>query len=141
MHAYTCTRTHASRWDELSRAETWSGPMLQLGLYRMIRTQRFIDFTEKNIQAKEQKMRETYESLKPKSRVLSKHCAIPNKYNHPREQVDGFYERLLEDAAKRNETKLARLCPGQCMQMKLVQEKLHKEHHIVGSSNMFKKHK
>ncbi|KAF5828767.1 hypothetical protein DUNSADRAFT_17114 [Dunaliella salina] len=105
-------------WDELRKAETWSGPALQLGLYRMIRTQRFIDFTEKNIQAKEQKMRETYESLKPKSRVLSK------------EQVDGFYERLLDDAAKRNETK-----------MKLVQEKLHKEHHVVGSSNMFKKRK
>jgi len=60
------------RWDELSRAEAWSGPALQLGLYRMIRTQRFIDFTEKNIQAKEQKMQEVYESLKPKRKVLSK---------------------------------------------------------------------
>lgn len=83
MHGLTNTRTHACRWDELKRAlgddeevlrgrERWSGHSLQLGLYRMIRTQRFIDFTEKNIEAKNQKMQETYESLKPKRRVLSK---------------------------------------------------------------------
>lgn len=68
---------------------------MQLGLYRMIRTQRFIDFTEKKVREKDEKMRETYEAMKPKRRILSK------------EQADAFYERLTEDAAKRNELKVS----------------------------------
>lgn len=40
-----CPCPAARRWDELDKVQAWSGPTLQLGLFRMIRTQRFIDFT------------------------------------------------------------------------------------------------
>lgn len=42
---YTVDLLARVRWDELQKAEGWSGSSLQLGLFRLIRTQRFIDFT------------------------------------------------------------------------------------------------
>ena len=56
---------------------------------RALRSRKFLSFVEKDIDRREQKRREYWKSCTPPKKVLSK------------EQTEGFFDRLVEDGAKR----------------------------------------
>eukprot|EP00955_Chlamydomonas_euryale_P110566 366007-Chlamydomonas_euryale.AAC.14 len=111
---YTVKLLARTRWDGLERLERLLEDQQKLGVYRAIRTQKFIQFTEDKIREREDAMRREYEQLAPSTRVITQ------------EEQDGFFERLMDDAAKRQQRV-----------QKLMNEKRAKELNILGSSSMF----
>ncbi|KAG2435433.1 hypothetical protein HYH02_011933 [Chlamydomonas schloesseri] len=86
----------------------------RLAVYRAIRTQKFIEFTQKDLEERERKLRQAYTALAPPKRVLQ-----PSR-------IEGFFERLMEDASKRR-----------AKAEKLAHDKVAKEKEILASSVMY----
>lgn len=112
---YTVRLLARCRWDDIGKMEERGGAAKQLSVYRNIRTQKFIEFTERDIAQKERKMRDTYAALERPRQVLTG------------DQMNGFFERLMEDAGKR-----------QAAADKLLKDKLGKEAEIMGSSALYR---
>lgn len=102
------------RWDDIGKLDAKSGDAKTLAVYRAVRTQKFIDFTEADQAERQRKLQAMYEELAPKRKVLSA------------QQVDGFFERLLDDAGRRREK-----------MEKAMHDKMAKEAEILKSSVMF----
>ncbi|GAX78078.1 hypothetical protein CEUSTIGMA_g5520.t1 [Chlamydomonas eustigma] len=111
---YTVKLLAGLRWDSLEKLAATSGPAKSLAVYRGIRTQKFLEFTEQKAQEREESIRQTYNSLIPKKRIISK------------EQQDGFFERLLDDSSKRR-VKVE----------KLMTDKAAKEQQILSSTKLY----
>ncbi|KAL6750716.1 hypothetical protein V8C86DRAFT_2799571 [Haematococcus lacustris] len=111
--SYTVRLLARCRWDELQRLEGLSGRAKQLGVYRSVRTQKFIEFTETDLRNKERKLREIFEAMDKPKKVLGK------------EEMDSFFERLMEDANRRR------------LNNKRTDDRLSKELDIMRSSAMF----
>eukprot|EP00198_Chlamydomonas_reinhardtii_P012797 XP_001702134.1 flagellar associated protein [Chlamydomonas reinhardtii] len=86
----------------------------RLAVYRAIRTQKFIEFTQKDLEERERKLRQAYTALAPPKRVLQS------------SRIEGFFERLMEDASKRR-----------AKADKLAHDKVAKEKEILASSVMY----
>ena len=56
-------------------------------------SQRFIDFTREDLQRREEKHERALKALEPQRKLLSK------------EDADKFFDRLINDAAKRNQSR------------------------------------
>ncbi|KAJ9520009.1 hypothetical protein QJQ45_029952, partial [Haematococcus lacustris] len=139
--SYTVRLLARCRWDELQRLEGLSGRAKQLGVYRSVRTQKFIEFTETDLRNKERKLREICELCsafafpfallflsmpveamdKPK-KVLGKERVVPDTWL---QEMDSFFERLMEDANRRR------------LNNKRTDDRLSKELDIMRSSAMF----
>ncbi len=63
--------------------------MAQYVWYRLINTQRFIQFTRDDLQRRQKKYEDALAALEPKRKQLS------------REDADKFFERLMEDTMRR----------------------------------------
>jgi len=112
---YTIKLLGRMRWDDLDRLDALTDRAKRLGVYRGVRTQKFLEFTEAKIVEKEKAIQEVYDSLTKPKRVITK------------TQQDGFFERLLDDATKRK-----------AKVDKLMTEKQAKEAEILKSSAMYK---
>ncbi|KAG1671902.1 hypothetical protein FOA52_003469 [Chlamydomonas sp. UWO 241] len=116
--AYTVKLLSGMRWDGLERLErlgsSGDDARQRLSVYRAIRTQKFIEFTESKIREREDGLREEYEALKIKPRTITK------------DEQDGFFERLLDDAGKRR-----------LRMEKVMSDKRAREQVILASSNMY----
>jgi hypothetical protein len=95
----------------------WSGDQKQLGVFRQLRTQQFIEFTANEIAAKEARLQQAYAAAQQPRKMLSKQAH------------DEFLARLMEDAQKRRATK-----------EKLAAEKMEKELAQLKTAN-FKAHR
>lgn len=76
--------------------------------------QKFIEFTQKDLEERERKLRQAYTALAPPKRVLQS------------SRIEGFFERLMEDASKRR-----------AKADKLAHDKVAKEKEILASSVMY----
>lgn len=117
---YTVHLLANARWDDLGKLEAMaeSGDTAKRGLalYRSIRTQKFIQFTETKIKEKEEELQAKYDSMRRPKKVVKK------------EEQDAFYDRLMDDSARRK----ARV-------EKLIQDKKAKEAEIIASSKLYTK--
>ncbi|KXZ42945.1 hypothetical protein GPECTOR_110g238 [Gonium pectorale] len=102
------------RLDDLHRLQQLGPKQKRLGVYRAIRTQKFIEFTERDLEERDRKLRQAYSTLAPSRRRI------------PSSRIEGFFERLHEDAARRRARAEA-----------LAHEKVSKEKEILASSVMY----
>ncbi|KAG2490066.1 hypothetical protein HYH03_011531 [Edaphochlamys debaryana] len=103
-----------SRADDLKRLKPLTERPKRLGVYRAIRTQKFIEFTQRDLEERNKKIRQAYASLVPPKRQLA-----PTR-------IDGFFERLMEDGAKRR-----------AKAEKAAHDRMAKEAEILASSVMY----
>ncbi len=73
---YTVRLLSRCRWDDLEKMEGWCGSAKQLGVYRHVRTQKFIEFTDTEIRNKEKKLQQAYESSLIRPNKVSLHGAL-----------------------------------------------------------------
>ncbi|EFJ45183.1 hypothetical protein VOLCADRAFT_118480 [Volvox carteri f. nagariensis] len=102
------------REDDLRRLQALNPKPKRLGVYRAIRTQKFIEFTQRDLEERDRKLRQAYDALAPTRRKVE-----PTR-------IEGFFERLVEDAARRR-----------AKAEKIEHEKVQKEKEILQSSVMF----
>lgn len=66
-----------------------TGNKKRVGVYRMIRTNKFLEFTAEDLAERNRKAQETYDALQPEKKVISKEAA------------NNFFQRLMEDGIRR----------------------------------------
>ncbi|GIL50691.1 hypothetical protein Vafri_6801 [Volvox africanus] len=102
------------RKDDLERLKALNDRPKRLGVYRAIRTQKFIEFTQRDLEERDRKLRQAYNALAPTRRKVE-----PSR-------IEGFFERLVEDAARRR-----------ARAEKIEHDKVQKEKEILASSVMY----
>ncbi|GLC56411.1 hypothetical protein PLESTB_001102000 [Pleodorina starrii] len=102
------------REDDLRRLMSLSAKSKRLGVYRAIRTQKFIEFTQRDLEERDRKIRQAYNALAPARRRIE-----PSR-------IEGFFERLVDDAAKRR-----------AKAEKIEHDKVQREKEILASSVMY----
>lgn len=65
------------------------GTKKRVGIYRMIRTCKFLEFTADDLAARNRKAQEMYDALQPERKVISQEAA------------SNFFQRLMEDGIQR----------------------------------------
>eukprot|EP00210_Caulerpa_lentillifera_P002916 g2784.t1 len=102
--------------SDLQKILTATGDRKQVILYRFLRSQKFLNFVSKDIDKREEKRRSYWQSSIPEKKVLSK------------EQVEGFFDRLIEDGIKRRERQEQRINEKQMKEDQLIKEMANRIH-------------
>lgn len=79
--------------DDLTKLSSLQGQQKAVSIYRAIRTVRFMEFTEQDLRQREDKLLKAWKELDPKA-----NCKRVSK-----EEMDAFYNRLLEDTERRKQ--------------------------------------
>lgn len=79
------------RTEDLTKLEKLQGDARRIAVFRALRTQLFIEDAEKDLRDRKQRMDKIWEGLAPERKVISA------------KEHEEFFERLVEDAVKRNE--------------------------------------
>lgn len=112
--SYTVQLLGRCRADDLRKLKEMSGRPKRLAAYRAVRTRKFIEHTEQDLEERDAKLRSVYEAMRPPKRVI------------PHTQVESFFERLLDDASKRRSKT-----------EKMANDKMSKEQELLASSVMY----
>ncbi|GFR44833.1 hypothetical protein Agub_g6174 [Astrephomene gubernaculifera] len=100
--------------EDLHKLMTLAERQKRLGVYRAIRTQKFIEFTQRDMEERNRKLRHAYATLAPARRKV------------PSSRIEAFFERLAEDAARRR-----------ARAERLAHDKVAKEAAILASSVIY----
>lgn len=86
---YTTTLLSSSLPDDIAKLQKLTGTKKKVGVFRTIRTNKFLEFTAHDLVARDRKIQEKYDSLLPERKIITK------------EEADKFFERLIEDGNRR----------------------------------------
>lgn len=97
---YTIKLLSSSLADDIAKLQKLTGKKKKLGVFRTIRTNKFLEFTAEDLATRDKKIQEKYDSLLRERKIIT------------HKEAEKFFERLIEDGNRRYlSPRLLRLSP------------------------------